>query len=161
MGNHRGNMVESWGRTIGESSGKFVNHRQPSRQHPQQTILGDGLRSADTIFQSAVLNLLCGANVKTRVGSSMHIVRLTMRHHLFFEFWLVGTWFFAPWRHHCAVTRLENLCQSSIRRGKKVGFQLSHKHPLWFEAVQRPKKKDKSFQVSEPVIFGLIDPYFE
>ena len=74
MGNHRGNMGESWGRTIGESSGKFVNHRQPSRQHPQQTILGDGLRSADTIFQSAVLNLLCGANVKTRVGSSMHIV---------------------------------------------------------------------------------------
>ena len=38
------------------------------------------------------------------------------------------TWFFADWRHHRAVTRLENVRQSNIRRGKKLGFQLSHKH---------------------------------
>ena len=59
-----------------------------------------------------------------------HIVRLAMRHHLFLEFWLVDTWFFADWRHHRAVTRLENVRQSNIRRGKKLGVQLSHKHPL-------------------------------
>ena len=39
-------------------------------------------------------------------------------------------WFFADWRHHHAATRLENVRQSNIRRGKKLGVQLSHKHPL-------------------------------
>ena len=37
-----------------------------------------------------------------------YAVPLTMRHHLFHEFWLVDTWFFAFWRHHRAVTRLGN-----------------------------------------------------
>ena len=50
---------------------------------------------------------------------------------LFIEFWLVGTWFFAHWRHQRAVTRLENVHQLNIRRDKKLGFQLSHKQPLW------------------------------
>ena len=36
------------------------------------------------------------------------IVRLTMWHLLFLELWLVGTWFFAEWRHQRAVTCLEN-----------------------------------------------------
>ena len=53
-----------------------------------------------------------------------------MRHHLFLEFWLVYTWFFTHWRHHRAVTRLENVRQSNIRRDKKLGFQLSHKHSV-------------------------------
>ena len=58
-----------------------------------------------------------------------HIVPLTMWHHLFLEFWFVDTWFFADWRHQLAVTHLENVRQSNLRRGKKLGFQLSHKHP--------------------------------
>ena len=61
----------------------------------------------------------------------LHIVHLTMRQHLFTKFWLVDTWFFTHWRHHRAVIRLENVRQSNIRRGKKLSFQLSHKHPLW------------------------------
>ena len=158
-GNQPGTQRGTWV-IIGESYGKLVKHHQPSHQHPQQAILGDGLRSAVTAFQSAVQNLPCEADVKARVGSSMHTVRPTMRHHrLFLESWLVDTWFFAHWRHHGAVTRLENVRQSSIRRGKKLGFQLSPKHPLWFEAVEVPKRT--IFQVSEPVILGLIDPYFE
>ena len=36
---------------------------------------------------------------------------------------------FADWRHHRAVTRLENVRRSNIWRGKKLGFQLSHNHP--------------------------------
>ena len=63
-----------------------MKHLQPSHQHPQQAMLGDGLRSAVTTFQSAVQNLLHEANVKARVASSMHIVGLTMRQHLFLEF---------------------------------------------------------------------------
>ena len=59
-----------------------------------------------------------------------HIVPLTMRHHLFLELWLVKTWLFADWRQHRAVTHLENVRQSNTRRDKKLGFQLSHKHPL-------------------------------
>ena len=59
----------------------------------------------------------------------INILRLTMWHHLFLEFWSVGTWFFTDWRHQCAVTRLENVRQSNIRRSKKLGFQLSHRHP--------------------------------
>ena len=63
-----------------------MKHRQPSHQHPQQAILGDSLRSAATAFQSAVQNLPREADVKARVGSSVHLVCLTMRHHLFLEF---------------------------------------------------------------------------
>ena len=43
---------------------------------------------------------------------------------------LIGQhWLFAEWRHHRAVTCLENVRQSNIRTGKKLGVQLSHKHP--------------------------------
>ena len=45
-----------------------------------------------------------------------------MRHHVFLEFWLVDTWFFADWRQHSAVTRLENVRQSNIRRVKKLVY---------------------------------------
>ena len=54
-----------------------------------------------------------------------------MKRHLFLEFWLVDTWLFADWRHRRAVTRLENVRQSNIWRGKKLGFQMSHEHPLY------------------------------
>ena len=64
-----------------------------------------------------------------------HLVRLTMKPHLFLEFWFVDAWFFADWRHYRDVTRLENVRQSSIRRGKKLGFQLSHKHPLTLQML--------------------------
>ena len=59
-----------------------------------------------------------------------HIVRLTIWYHLLLEFWLVDTWFFAQWRQQRAVTCLENVRQLNIRRGKKLGFQLSNKQPL-------------------------------
>ena len=60
-----------------------------------------------------------------------HTVRLTIWHHLFLKFWLVDTWFFAHWRHQRAVTRLEIVGQLNIRRSKKLGFQLSHRPPLY------------------------------
>ena len=37
---------------------------------------------------------------------------------------------FANWRHQRIVACLENVRQSNIRRGRMLGFQLSHKHPL-------------------------------
>ena len=58
------------------------------------------------------------------------IVRPAIWHHLFLEFWLVSTWFFAHWRHQRAVTHVENVRQLNIRRGKKLGFQLSHRQQL-------------------------------
>ena len=69
-----------------------------------------------------------------------HLVHLTMRHHLFLVFWLVDIWFFTCWCHHSAVTCLENVLQSNIRRGKKLGFQLSHKHRLWTKAPRQSGK---------------------
>ena len=57
------------------------------------------------------------------------IVRLTIRHQLFLEFWLVNGWFFAHPHDQDAVTRLENVHQLNIRRDKKLGFQLSHRQP--------------------------------
>ena len=62
--------------------------------------------------------------------TTLHIVRLTIWHHLFLEFWLVKTWFFAHWRQQCVATRLENTRQLNIRRGKSLGFQLWHRQPL-------------------------------
>ena len=44
---------ETWGNhegAIGESYGKLVKHCEPSHQHPQQVILGDGLRSTIVVF---------------------------------------------------------------------------------------------------------------
>ena len=85
-----------------------------------------------------------------QINGVVHIVRLTMRHHLFLEFWLVDTCFFADWRRRGAVTRLENVHQSNIRRSKKLGFQFSHKHPrfiydenLRLERVTRIKRRIK------------------
>ena len=49
--------------------------------------------------------------------------RLTICHHLFLEFWLINTWFFAHWRHQLAVTRLENVRQLNITR-VKAGFPI-------------------------------------
>ena len=49
---------------------------------------------------------------------NLHTVCLTIWHHLFLEFCLVNTWFFAHWRHQRAVTRLENIRQLNIRRYK-------------------------------------------
>ena len=67
---------------------------------------------------------------KKRRIFALHTVPLTIWHYLFLEFWLVDTWIFVHWRHQCAVTCLENLRQLNIRRGKKLAFQLSQKHPL-------------------------------
>ena len=49
----------------------------------------------------------------------------------FLEFWLTDTWIFVYWRHQRALTRLENVRQLNIRRGKKLGFQLSYRHLLY------------------------------
>ena len=43
--------------------------------------------------------------------------------------WLVNTWFFAHWHHQPAVTCPENVRHLNIRRGKKLGFHLSHRQP--------------------------------
>ena len=40
----------------------------------------------------------------------------------FLKFWLADTWIFDYWRHQRALT---------IRRGKKLGFQLSYRHLLY------------------------------
>ena len=58
--------------------------------------------------------------------SIYHIVPLTIRHQPFLGFWLVDTWFFVYPRDQSAATRLENVRQLNIRRGKKLSFQLSH-----------------------------------
>ena len=81
------------------------------------------------------------SNPYLRISYSMHIVGLTIWHHLFLEFWLVNIWFFAHWRHQRIVTHLENIRQLNIRRGKKLGFQLSYKQPpckkLWSARERR------------------------
>ena len=61
-----------------------------------------------------------------------HIVCLTMRHHLFLEFWLVNTWLFADWRHHRAVTRFENVRQA------KSWFFNCHKNTLSGATQKQP-----------------------
>ena len=43
---------------------------------------------------------------------------------------LIGRHLNFCWRHQSAVTRLENIRQLNTRRGKKLGFQLSQKHPF-------------------------------
>ena len=45
-------------------------------------------------------------------------ISITIWHHLFLEFSLVDTWFFAHWRHQRVVTRLQNIRQLNIRRVK-------------------------------------------
>ena len=57
-------------------------------------------------------------------------MRLTIWHQLFFEFWLVNTWFYVHPRDQRVVTRLENIRQLNIRRGKNLDFQLSHRQIL-------------------------------
>ena len=58
-----------------------------------------------------------------------NIVCLTIWSHLFREIWLVNIWFFAQGHQQRAVTYLENVRQLNIRRGKNLGFQLSHRQP--------------------------------
>ena len=70
------------------------------------------------------------------------------------------------WHHHHAATCLKNVCQSSIRRGKKLDSQLSHKHPLWFEAVEGPEKRINLFKWTgytwiNRSIFRVTEPYLE
>ena len=92
-------------------------------------------------FQLPLLGsvILCDKTLKCDHNILLHIVCLKMMHHLFLEFWLVDTWFFTHWRHHRAATCLENVRQPNIRRGKKLGFQLSHKHPVQvnFEVLRK------------------------
>ena len=94
--------------------------------------------SFQTIFQCFFIYSmpLVSFHTSWKHQKTRHIVSLTMRQHLFLEFWLVHTWFFANWRHNRAVTHLENVRQWNIRRGKRLGFQLSHKHPLEEHNIQ-------------------------
>ena len=57
------------------------------------------------------------------------LVRLTIWHHLFLQFWLVNTWFLLTDVTKSAVTCLESVRQLNIRKGKKLGFQLLHRQP--------------------------------
>ena len=70
-----------------------------------------------------------------------------MWHHLFLEFWLVHTWVLAHWHHRRAVTLLENICQLNIIRDKKLGFQLSHTHPLNSSSANSPNVKPVALKV--------------
>ena len=81
------------------------------------------------IGKKTVINMLSKKNI------DLHTVSLTIWHHQFLEFWLVDIWIFAHWRHQSAVTRLESVCQLNIRRSRKLGFQLSQKHPLKFNWI--------------------------
>ena len=56
---------------------------------------------------------------------------LAIWHQLFLKFWLLNTWFFAYPCDQSAVTRLENVRQLNIRRGKKLGFVIK----CWVENV--------------------------
>ena len=90
--------------------------------------------NTSNLFQNVAVSIF----FKTRYVShilSTHTVPLTIWYHLFLEFWLVNTWIFAHWRHQRTVTRLENERQLKIRRGKKLGFQLSEKHPIFTSSV--------------------------
>ena len=74
------------------------------------------------------LNILSAADLLHHI-LRLTIWRLTIWHHLFLEFWLVNTWFFAHWHRQRAVTCLGNVRQLNIRRGKKLDFQMSHRQP--------------------------------
>ena len=72
------------------------------------------------------------SSIKTNFRNALlHIVCLAIRDQQFLEFWFVFTWFFPHPHDQRAVTRLENVRQLNIRRGKKPGFQLSQRQPLW------------------------------
>ena len=72
------------------------------------------------------------SSIKTNFRNALlHIVCLAIRDQQFLEFWLVFTWFFPHPHDQRAVTRLENVRQLNIRRGKKPAFQLSQRQPLW------------------------------
>ena len=69
----------------------------------------------------------CIANVNLQVSKwfamyPVPYICLATWHQLFLKFWLVNTWFFAYPLDQRAVTRLENVRQLNIRRGKKLGF---------------------------------------
>ena len=53
---------------------------------------------------------------------------------------------FDVWRHDRAVNRLENVRQSNIRRGKKLGVQLSHKQALYITIFEKIFKSNFNFE---------------
>ena len=82
------------------------------------------------IFKNTFLQNISGRWFLQSTPPHPHIVRLTIWHYLFLEFWLVvDTWFFACWLHQRVVAYFENVHQLNIRRGKKLGFQLPHRQP--------------------------------
>ena len=52
---------------------------------------------------------------------------------------------FCSQRHQRVVTCLENVCELNERRGKKLGFQLSHRQPLHTHMLARTHAKFKIF----------------
>ena len=132
VGHDGGDYVGTWldgtpGQIEGGPFGRdfpltFISSKPDGQCNAQTAISLLTLKSALGIalirFSFSVLSF--GKRV-TRIGVIyMHIV------HLFFEFWLVNTWFFAHWRNQHAGTRLENVRHLNKRRSKKLGFQLSH-----------------------------------
>ena len=93
-----------------------------------------------------------------RMIQHKHIVTLTMWHHLFLEFWLLNTWFLAWWCHQRAVTHLENVRQLNIRRGRKLGFKLTHTQPLKLREAKSTLMKyfhEHSLSISK-IIFAFL-----
>ena len=81
QGKHGGIMGEPQGNHMEIGETPLTQSPTPTTSHVRKL-----LRSAVTAFQSAVQNLPREVDVKARVGFSMDIVRLAMRHHLFLEF---------------------------------------------------------------------------
>ena len=77
------------------------------------------LESSLLVFQNFLLLLI-----------TLHIVPLTIWHHLFLEFWLVDTWSFAHPQDQRAATRLENVRQ--LNKGEaKSWVSNCHIHNLF------------------------------
>ena len=85
--------------------------------------------------------------IYSKLNCTFYIVRLTISHCLFLEFWLVHTWFFAHWRHQSTVTCLENVRQLNKRWGKKLGLPLSLSQPsymlMFIMTSQLPKMMEQ------------------
>ena len=77
------------------------------------------LESSLLVFQNFLLLLI-----------NLHIVPLTIWYHLFLEFWLVDTWFFAHPQDQCAATCLKNVRQLN-KGGAKSWVSNCHIHNLF------------------------------
>ena len=92
------------------------------------------LQSAHTLSfpfsGQASLRVLCNKWQRKRKEHG-HIVRLAIWQQLFLGFWLVNTWFSAYPCDQYAGTLLEIVRQLTIRRSKKLDFQLSHEFWAW------------------------------